>query len=489
MRELTLELPADSRPAYLRIAEALRDAIREGRARPGEAMPSTRELAARFGLHRHTVMAGLDELVAEGWLVARRGEAYRVSRELPERFFTPRTARAAAREARAPRWRFTRSAGPGPHRPGGAFEFRFQGGLADLRLFPFDELRGHLADALRRRDIAALSYGDPAGHPRFREALAVYLRRVRALDGRGLVVTHGSQEAIFLVGQLLLAPGDCAAVEALGYTPAWDALRAAGARLAPVEVDEHGLVPESFERLCRKRRVRLLYTTPLHQYPTTVTLAVSRRLALLEVAARHDVPILEDDYDHEFHYRCEPLPPLASADGDGRVIYVSTFSKVLYPSARLGFVAAPEPVAQRLASLRRILSRQSDSLLQEAVARWMEDGGVERHMRRMRRAYELRRDALAAALSRWRDRGAAIDWRLPDGGMALWLLVPGVSAELAERAAARGVYVQPEESFRLAPGPGRHLRLGFANQAPAELEAGIERVMECLAQRPRSGRR
>ncbi|MBI3890547.1 MAG: PLP-dependent aminotransferase family protein [Candidatus Wallbacteria bacterium] len=477
MRELTLNISGGERPAYLRIADAMRAAIREGRARPGEAVPSTRAIAGRADCHRHTVMAALEELVAEGWLVARRGQAYRVSRELPERYFSPARDRLARPAARGAPWRFVREASEGPHAAAENFEYRFQSGLADLRMFPFAELRSHLSDVLRRRSPAALGYGDPAGHPRFIDALTVYLRRVRAVEPGGVVVTHGSQEAIFLIGQLLLAPGDRVAVERLGYRPAWDALATAGATLETVEIDEQGIDPESLERLCRRRRIRLLYVTPLHQYPTTATLPVARRMALYEVAARHGVPILEDDYDHEFHYRCEPLPPMAADDPAGIVLYVSTFSKVLYPSARLGFLAAPRVAADRLSKLRRILTRQSDSLLQEAVARWMEDGGVERHMRRMRRAYEQRRDAMALALEGHRAGGLELDWTVPDGGMALWLRIPGRSSAVARAAAAAGVYVQPEEAFQLSPRPGRHLRLGFANQSPSEIEAGLALLM------------
>jgi GntR family transcriptional regulator/MocR family aminotransferase len=491
MRALNLKFPADRRPAYLRIAEAVRAAIQRGQARPGEAIPSTRELARLARVHRHTVMAALSELIAEGWLVARPGDAYRVCPALPDRFFTPaalaraspmgHAAEAGTRPAAGRAWRLVREPdSPLPPATGG-FRYRFQSGVADLRLFPFAELRSWLADVLRRSGERALAYGPVAGPPRFIAGLAHYLRRVRSVPDRDVIVTHGSQEAIFLVGQLLLAPGDVAAVEELGYPPAWDALRASGARLAGVPMDGEGILPDALDRLCRRRRPRLVYVTPLHQYPTTVTLTAARRLALYEVAARHGLPILEDDYDHEFHYRCQPLAPLVASDPAGLVIYATTLSKVLYPSARVGCLVTPRALATPLAKLKRIVSRQNDSLVLEALARWMETGGLERHLRRMRRAYEARLDAMVRSLEALRAGGLDVSWRVPDGGMALWLATPWDCREVAGAAARAGVFVHPESAFRLDGGHGHHLRLGFAGQTPREIEAGLAALARAAA--------
>lgn len=476
MRDLNLELPADGRPFYLRLAEAVRGAIRGGRAKPGEALPSTRALATQAGVHRHTVMAALDELVAEGWLVARPGAAYRVTREVPDEFFqssrSAKPSKAPAKVKLTPA-RQVKLAPPQPV----DLPFAFRSGLPDLRLFPYDEFRGHVSDALKRDPLTLAGFSDPTGAEPFLRELATYLRRVRAVTPDRLVVTHGSQEGLFLAGQLLCAPGDAVAVERVGYPPAWEALRASGANLHPIDIDEQGLDPDSLEKLAKRRRVKLLYTTPLHQYPTTATLPAPRRVALYDICARHGIAILEDDYDHEFHYRSQPLAPLAANDPAGIVLYASTFSKVLFPSARLGYLGVPESIGEPLRALKRIVSRQNDGLVQAGVARWMAEGGFERHLRRMRREYGRRLDALVAALELARERVPELSWRTPDGGMALWLETPWDSRAVADAAKKEGVFVHPGADFRLEPGPSRHMRLGFAPLEPEAIARGIARLV------------
>ena len=480
MRDLNLELPEDGRPFYLRLAEAVRGAIRGGRARPGEPLPSTRALATTAGVHRHTVMAALDELVAEGWLVARPGAAYRVTPRLPDEYFeASRTVKSKAPPAvvQLVPVRTVKVPVPGPV----DLPFAFRSGLPDLTLFPFDELRGHVSDALKREPLALAGFSDPAGAAPFLRELSTYLRRVRAVVPDKLVVTHGSQEGLFLAGQLLAQAGDAIAVERVGYPPAWEALRASGAALHPLGIDAEGVDPDALERLAQRRRVKLVYLTPLHQYPTTATLPAPRRVALYEICARHGIAILEDDYDHEFHYRSQPLAPLAASDPAGIVLYASTFSKVLFPSARLGYLGVPASVGEPLRALKRIVSRQNDGLLQAGVARWMAEGGFERHLRRMRREYGRRLEALVAALTQARERVPELAWRTPDGGMALWLATPWDSRAAARAAAAAGVFVHPGADFQLEPAADRHLRLGFATMAPERIAEGVTRLVDACA--------
>ena len=423
MLDFYLSIPRDSRPSYLRIADGLRQAIQSGRLKPGERLPSCRRLAVMLGVHRHTVTSAADELVAEGWLKGGERRAHRVAAVLPSEFFTSRTGQAAPRSLKTLRWRLVRE--PGALKGGVAVarqhRYTFAGGVPDLRLFPYDEFRACVAQALRGTSSGLGGYGDPAGHPEFIQRLSLYLRRVRALTGRRILVTHGSQEGMFLVAQLLLRPGDKVAVDELGFPPAWDAFRAAGAELVPVKLDASGMVPEALGVVLGKGSVRLIYLTSHHQYPTTVTLPVDRRQRIYELASRNAVPIIEDDYDHEFHFRSQPIAPLASNDPCELVIYTSTLSKIMFPSMRLGFLAVPDADYQPLVNLRAIMTRQNNIFLQDAVARWIDSGGFERHLRRMRRVYQERRDALVDALSAGRGAGLPLDWGVPDGGMALWL--------------------------------------------------------------------
>jgi len=479
-----LSIPRDSRPGYLRIADGLRQAIQSGRLKPGERLPSCRRLAVMLGVNRHTVTAATDELVAEGWLKGGERRAHRVAAVLPSEFFISRAGQPASRGSKTLRWRLVRE--PGALKAGGmvarGHRYTFAGGVPDLRLFPYDEFRACVAQALRRAPSGLGGYGDPAGHPEFIQRLSLYLRRVRALTGRRILVTHGSQEGMFLVAQLLLRPGDKVAVDELGFPPAWDAFRAAGAELVPVRLDASGMVPEALEAALSAGSVRLIYLTSHHQYPTTVTLPVERRLRIYELASRNAVPIIEDDYDHEFHFRSHPIAPLASSDPCELVIYTSTLSKIMFPSMRLGFLAVPEAVYQPLVNLRAIMTRQNNIFLQDAVARWIDSGGFERHLRRMRRVYQERRDTLVAALSAGRGAGLPLDWSVPDGGMALWLDCGVNSDTVAQEAAARKVLVNPESNYRFAATrPGTHLRLGYASQTPQEIRAGAVLLLEAIA--------
>lgn len=479
MKELLIELPKNSLPKYRRLADALRTAVRIGRLRPGEVLPSTRELARRFKFHRHTVMTALAELEAEGWVEAREKVHYQVKSTLPETYLRPaRGSKVAARPVQKQSWDFARPLKIGDYTPLPAYRHSFPSGFPDPRMFPLREFKSHLYDVLRSRKV--LLYGDPQGELGLRHEIETYLRRIRNVSDREVVVTNGSQEAIFFLAQLLVKEGEYVAVEELGYPPAFEALRFAGARLLPVRVDAEGLVVGDLERLLKTKKIRMLYLTPLHQYPTTVTLSATRRLQLYELACKHGMAILEDDYDHEFHFHSQPVAPLASFDPAGIVYYVSTFSKLLFPSARLGFMAVPERLAREASKLKRISSRQNEPLMQETIARWMKSGGLERHLRRMRRAYAERLDSMLKELEEWKKTHPCISWTVPDGGMALWLDV-GMNADKAAALAGKGsVFVYPESHYRIDGKTGSHIRLGFSGQTSQENKAGLSALFAAI---------
>lgn len=484
MKSLNIKLDKDkSKPAYQRIAAAVREAIQSDQVVQGEVLPSARDLAESLGVHRHTVMAALNELIAEGWILSQERSSYRVNSVLPSRYFSPLLEASDPSPSVRHRWQWARPEIRNcvGYADSKNFKYRFLSGTPDLRLFPFEEFRSCLSDSLKRKPELLLGYGDSAGHAPFIKELEIYLRRIRGISDREIVVTHGSQEGIYLTAQVLIAPGDQVAVEALGYRPAWNAFLAAGGALAPVELDHEGVIPDALERVLRKNRPKLIYLTPLHQYPTTVTLSVLRRKKVYELAQRYQVPILEDDYDHEFHYKSQPLPPLASADPAGLVVYVSTFSKILFPGARLGFLAVSPEFAGAIKNLKRVTTRQNDSLLQDAVARWMRAGAFEMHLRKMRRTYEERRNCLLQTLEAKRAQGFNLSWLVPDGGMALWLNLASVDADwLVEQARKKGVQLDSGSRFQLSPVASQFLRLGFANQSPTEITKGCELFLEPL---------
>ncbi len=356
------------------------------------------------------------------------------------------------------------------------------GGVPDVRLVPASLLARAYRRALRVESASALGYGDPRGHERLRAALAAMLSALRGLAAGPdeVIVTRGSQMAIDLVARTLIAPGDVVAVEALGYRPAWEALRLAGARLVPLPVDASGLRVDALEALAARERVRAVYLTPHHQYPTTVVLAPGRRLSLLALAKARRMAILEDDYDHEFHFEGRPVLPLASADDAGVVVYVGTLSKVLAPGLRIGFVVAPPPLIERLAARRAFVDRQGDRAVERAVAELLEDGDVQRHARRVRRVYQARRGVLAEALGR--RLGSVLSFPLPAGGMALWARVDeAVDVDAwAERALEKGVAFFPGRRFAFDGRRRPFVRLGFAALGEEELEEAVRRMAAAL---------
>jgi GntR family transcriptional regulator / MocR family aminotransferase len=293
--------------------------------------------------------------------------------------------------------------------------------------------------------------------------------------------------ALYLAARAILSPGDRVAVEEVGYRPAWLALEAAGAKLVPVPVDRGGLDLEALQTLTKRTRIHAIYVTPHHQYPTTAVLEQPRRHALLALAREQRIAILEDDYDHEFHYEGRPIAPLASADPTGQVIYVGTLSKVLAPALRVGFVAAPRPVLDKMAAIRTVIDRQGDRISERAVADLMIDGELARHTRRMRRVYGARRDALAEALRR--AFGDTLAFEVPRGGMALWVRAASLDSDRwAAACEERGVMVQPASRFAFpraarASVPRAYsresaLRLGFAAEPEARLRLAVERMLD-----------
>lgn len=471
MKQLLFKLPKSRAPKYQRLADALRTSIREGHIKVGEPLPSTRELSKILKFDRHTVLNAFAELVSEGWIEAQEKVRYRVVDTLPSIFLQPRTTIMRNFQPVHRKFNLARPIQIGDYQPGAKYKHAFPSGFPDPRLFPMGEFKSYLYDAIKSKN--ALLYGDPIGDPSLLEQISIYLRRVRNVCDRSILVTNGSQEAIFLLSQLLVRPGDYVAVEAFGYPPAIEAIRFAGARIVSIPVDSEGLVTDYLEEILKKKKVRLVYVTPLHQYPTTVTLSARRRLHLYELAYKYGVLIIEDDYDHEFHYASQPVAPLASFDPGGLILYVSTFSKVLFPSARLGFMAVPNSLGTELAKLKRISSRQNEHLMQKALSLWMASGGFERHLRRVRRTYEIRLLAMIDVLEQLKTDHAKLSWRAPDGGMAIWLNIGENSTSLSKRAKSSLILVYPEQTYRMDSQAGSHLRLGFSGQTPSENAAGL----------------
>ncbi|MFC4425138.1 PLP-dependent aminotransferase family protein [Deinococcus navajonensis] len=469
-----------SRGALARqLTDGLRRAVRLGPLEAGQRLPSSRELAAALGVGRNIVLEAYETLLAEGYLVGRDRAGTYVATDLPapEQPASvlaggPLPASGAEDnhpDRRAPpRW-LRRAVAAADVEPRGTPELLdFRVGQTDTAALPLT--------AWRRawREVAGQAlpsdYADPAGDVSLRAAVAGYLRRARGLSVRAedVLITAGAVQAVHLVARAILHPGDPVAVEDPGYRLARQILQEAGARLLPLPVDADGLQPAGLPS--GPLAPLLVYTTPSHQFPLGVRLSMPRRLALLEWAREQDALIVEDDYDSEFRYGAAPLPALAALERD-HVAYVGTFSKVLSPAVRVGYVVAPSALHERLLHLKERLDIHTSWPVQRALAQLIEQGDLERHVRRMRRLYAAKRAALSLGLQPARPHARLMG--LEAGLHAHLELAAGLSAaEVVMRARTCGVLVADLAPFYLCPPDRGGLLLGYGGLSLAELAKG-----------------
>jgi GntR family transcriptional regulator/MocR family aminotransferase len=340
---------------------------------------------------------------------------------------------------------------------------------------------------LRLSSTRALAYGAPAGVPALREAIASYLTSARGVrcSGDQVLVTSGSQQALDLVARVVLDPGDAAWVEDPAYPGIVGALVSAGARVVPVPVDRHGI--EVRLGVARAPRARLAFVTPARQLPLGVTLSMARRLELLRWASSARSYVLEDDYDSEFRYTTRPLSALQGLDGRGCVLFSGTFSKVMFPAMRLGYLVVPEGLVDGFIAARRLLDLGPPFLTQATMADFMAEGHFERHVRRMREIYRARRTLLVQLLRR--DLAGLLEVDAPDAGMnVLAWLPPGTSdRRVAMALGRRGIDVTPLSIFTVRRSLRPGLLLGFSGMRESELRRGVlglRRVLESLFRTP-----
>lgn len=481
METLTLDFDETQTKLYLKIANAIRQAIVNGAVMPKEQLPSTRVLAEQLSVNRHTIMAAYNELIAQGWVKTKQRQGYSVADILPiNSALADKTKHDNTANKHS--WRVIKPSNHDFSRPANEYAFNFAGGNPDIELFPFNEFRSFINDALNRPSIKALNYGENNGYEPFIIEVSKYLRRVRAIVNKEIVVVNGTQEALYIIGQILLQSGDCVAVENLGYRPAWNALKNAGAELIGIKQTDQGIDVADLELLIKRHNIRLLYLTPLHQYPTTTTISAQHRVQIYRLAQQYNIPIIEDDYDHEFHYKSQPLPPMAANDPSGLVIYLSSFSKIMFPGIRLGVIAVDKSLANHIVSYRTLINHKANVLLQDAVARWMRDGGFERHLRKATRCYLKRRKCMIDVLNTFIDEGLTIKFTSPKGGMALWVDVGERAAEIAQLAKELGLFILAENAFHLHQynDENKFIRLGFAGQSEEKIQQGLKLLKPLL---------
>lgn len=463
-------------PMFRQLYEAIKGAILTGQINPGMQVPPTREFARILGVSRQTVLNAFSQLMAEGFLSGTTGKGTFVSESLP---ISSRRSPSGSTSMSPPVLRPLSDRG---QRFVGQETFlnthsgmpkAFRIGMPGVDVFPFDIWARLEARRWRRPDYQ-LGYGDPAGYLPLRELLAAYLRASRGVhcSPEQVIITSGSQQALFLIASLLLSPGDAAWVENPGYQGTNAVLHAAQAHVCAVPVDDQGLCVSLGIENCP--HAKLAYVTPSHQYPLGVTMSLQRRLELLDWATQNKMWVVEDEYDSEYRYTGRPLASLQSLDKAGCVIYVGSLSKVLFPALRLGYLVVPPSLADAFARGKAVLDRHTPSVPQVVLADFIAEGHFSRHIRRTREIYGERRTALVEAL----DTQLADEIQLgpTDAGLHLTVALKRnrndravVQAALQKGIEARALSLFYATQDHAAPG----LLLGFAAVAPPEIRRGV----------------
>ena len=451
-------------------------------------MPSSRALAEDLGVSRTTTLLALDQLQAEGYLTARRGSGTSVANELPDDLPAIPASRPRASASHPP---MSRRGAALVAAPAGARRLSgppraFRIGTPAVDLFPLSLWLRLANRRLRAVTAAQLDYGDAAGIRPLREAIADHVQAARGTQCRAdqILVVAGAQQGLDLICRLLLDPGDPAWMEEPGYPGARSALLGAGARIMPVRVDQEGLDVGAGAR--RAGEARLVYVTPSHQYPLGVPMSLPRRLALLRWASGARAWVVEDDYDSEFRYGARPIPCLHGLDVDGRVIYIGSFSKTLFPALRLGFLIVPPDLQDRILAAREVADQHPPVLDQVLLADFIGEGHFARHLRRMRAAYRERLEALAAAAARF--CGGVLRLRPVQTGLHAVADLEGVDAgRVSAEAAARGVEVAALSVYFAGRGPAVNgLVLGFGAVPPDAASRGMQRLATAIEAAHRS---
>jgi GntR family transcriptional regulator / MocR family aminotransferase len=475
-----LQIDATSRQAiFQQLANQLIQLIQDGTLQTGERLPSTRQMGELLNLHRKTIVSIYDELIAQGWLETIIGSGTFVTKTLPihqnQGFIALESPEKKSKNQ--PILLHEKPFLSIPALSASSTLLRLDDGFPDVRLAPMEEL----SRAFRRylttgNPYTRLGYTDPKGSPRLRNFLVEYLNNSRGLrvSTENILITRGTMNAVFLASQLLLKQGDNVIVGETNWSGANMNFQNCGANLLTVPIDDFGMVVDAVEEICLKKQIRLLFITSHHHYPTTATLRADRRLKLLQLSEKHNFMILEDDYDYDFHYQSSPHLPLASADRQGMVLYMGSFSKSIAPALRIGYLVAPEEIIERLAQLRRIIDRQGDSMLEYGLSELLEEGIIKRHLRKSLKNYRQRRDIFCEALStELKDK---IDFNIPEGGMAVWAkFSAGINLpKLSESLLKDGLSISTGRSYRFDNQSFNEIRLGFASSTEDELSKSVE---------------
>jgi GntR family transcriptional regulator/MocR family aminotransferase len=470
-------------PMYRQLYDWFRRAVIDGQMRPGQRVPSTRGLAAELKISRIPVLQAYEQLLAEGYFETFVGAGTCIASSIPDDTLSPLAVKARKglqeiTERRGPR-RMSRRGVALTHLPTQSWLDNlgaFRVSLPALDDFPIRVWSKLVARHSRRPPRGIMAYGDAMGYPPFREAIAEYLGAVRGVrcEPSQILVTTGSQQALQISAQVLLDPKDRVWMEEPGYPGARQAFMTAGAQLVPVRVDQDGMDVSAMIR--RSRHARAVYVTPSHQYPMGMTMSATRRMLLLNWAARSGAWIIEDDYDSEYRFGSRPVASLQGLDTDGRVIYIGTFSKVMFPALRLGYMVVPRDLVFAFSAARDAADIFSSTLYQAVLTDFILEGHFARHIRRMRMLYMERRSALVKAIRL--HMGEMLEVIGEEAGMHLVALLPPGTNDVAtsRKAAQRGISAIPLSTCYLRPPARGGLILGYGGANAHQIHDGVRKL-------------
>ena len=458
------------------IYRQIRQAILDGRLRPGERLSATRELAAALTVARSTVAIAYETLVAEGFATSHMGAGTFVSHQLEAKRPTPKTRRSTTGAIRV---RGVWETIPPPASFFRAARFDFRAGLPDAALFPHRTWRRVVTCGLRSLEMMAGVYESPAGNSDLRAAIARHIGISRSVSGSpdDIIVTNGTQQALDIIARILLEPGDVVAVEKPGYLPPKALFKTLGALVTGVPVDSEGLVVESLPA-----EAKVVYVTPSHQFPLGMAMSQSRRRALLAWAERCNAVVVEDDYDSEFRFGGRPLEPLQTLDKTGRVVYVGTFSKTLLPGLRLGFMVVPPSLRDAVHKAKHVTDWHTATPAQSALARFIDEGAFARHIRKVSRIYSERHEMLTAGIKR--DFGDYLQLVPSSTGLHIAAYARTASVEDVDAIVSRAFDLDVAiQSFPLEGEPQAGIMLGYGAIEAARIAEGLRRLRGCFDER------
>ena len=471
LRPWKLEIRIDhksQKAVYLQIADAVISDIQSGRLNSGDALPGSRILAEMLHVNRNTIVEALNVLLNEEWIVSKERKGTFVARTLPV-FSKQRQKQIAAPDEAVQKQRY---------------RINFDDGYPDSKIAPVTELaRAYRQIFNRNARWQMMGYGNEFGNVDFIEAIVQMLNHQRGMQisSDAICITRGSQMAMYLAAHCICSRGDLVMVENPGYQPAWKAFETAGATLLPVRVDKEGIVMEDvINHLKMHPRIKAIYTTPHHQYPTTVTLSLRRRLELIRLSNEYGFTIVEDDYDNEFHFGYRPVLPVSSFAELQNYIYIGTMSKVVAPALRIGYLVTNNTsLITKVGELRKLIDVQGDGIMEQAILQLINDGTIRRHIKKATSYYKAKRDYTVSLLNACLKDKA--DFVVPEGGLAMWVQPKQKQdwPQIREKMALSGIKILPPEHYSNDLSVNG-IRLGYGSLSEKDLKEGIMHLAKHL---------